>query len=93
MLNKIKTLFKKEEKFSTVCSSFIVSHIKDIKSKKTPTPEGLSPKEWELILNKILHAFDRIKSSNLLRSKGRQKVMNEQIKEGFDLFRKYFKEL
>lgn len=93
MLEKIKSLFKKEEKFGTVCSSFVVSHIKDMQSKKKPAPEGLSQKDWELILNKILHAFDRIKSTNPLRSKGRQRVMNEQIKEGFDLFRKYFKDL
>jgi hypothetical protein len=99
MIKKIKNIFSSNSTeeddtcFCDKCSDSTIKHLKKRRKDLTKKPEGMSQQQWDIVLGKIIHAFDRARSGTGLRSKARQRVLAEQIKEGFELFRVHYKDL
>ena len=75
---------------NTICK-WLLPRLKAFKEKTIGYPPTLnSPKEWDDILEKIILALE-LYNSDLLNNSERAK--SEQIKEGFELLSKYFRNL
>lgn len=74
----------------TICE-WLLPRLKAFKEKTIGYPSTLnSPKEWYDILEKIILALE-LYNSDLLDNQ--ERARSEQIKEGFELFSKYFRNL
>lgn len=75
---------------NTICK-WLLPRLKAFKEKTNGYPSTLnSPKEWYDILEKIILALE-LYNSDLLDNQ--ERARSEQIKEGFELFSKYFRNL
>ena len=71
----------------TICK-WLLPRLKTFKEETNSYPSTLtSPKEWDDILEKIILALE-LHSSDLPSNK--EQTRSEQIREGFELFGKYF---
>ena len=95
MFRKFVSLFKKKKCFGDECSDSIIDHLKHRKKKRNlkNKPEKYTEKEWEEVLNKIIHALDHARKTTYFVSTGRRRILMKQIQEGFDLLRIHFKDL
>lgn len=95
MFKKFKSLFSKEKCFCDQCSDSIIDHCRMRKNKKNLKnhPQQYTDKEWEEILNKIIHALDKARDEKYFISTGRKRILMKQIQEGFDLLRLHYKDL
>lgn len=74
---------------STICK-WLLPRLKTFKEKTIGYPPDLkSPKEWDEILEKIILALE-LYNSDLLDSPEQARIEGKQIKEGLELFGKYF---
>jgi hypothetical protein len=74
---------------STICE-WLLPRLKAFKERTNGYPPTLnSPKEWDTILEKIILALE-LHNSDLPDSPEQARIEGEQIKEGFELFGKYF---
>lgn len=73
----------------TICK-WLLPRLKTFKEKTIGYPPTLSsPKEWNGILEKIILALE-LYNSDLPDSPEQARIEGKQIKEGFELFGKYF---
>lgn len=74
---------------STICE-WLLPRLKTFKEKTIGYPPTLnSPKEWNEILEKIILALE-LHNSDLPDSPEQARIEGKQIKEGLELFGKYF---
>jgi hypothetical protein len=86
IIKKIKSIIKPAQTSSSIVDFFYQKTL-----NSSSKPEGISEKEWRLVLNKINHALDKLSKDSRPSSIGRQRVLAKEIKEGMDLFQKYLK--
>jgi len=75
---------------STICK-WLLPRLKAFKEKTNGYPTT-SPEEWDTILEKIILALE-LHNSDLPDNPEQARIEGEQIKEGFELFGKYFRNL
>lgn len=86
IIKKIKSIIKPTETNSSVVDFFYQKTLNSLNR-----PKDISEKDWKLVLKKINHALDKLSRETKPSSKGRQRILAKEIKEGMDLFQKYFK--
>jgi hypothetical protein len=70
--------------YSTI-SSFILPRLKEFKEVNICYPPELTPDEWNIILDKMIRAFEIAKNSDFMKEEE-----SEEFREGFNLFSEYF---
>lgn len=80
--------FDDSETWSLDCtiSKFIEPRLKRFKEIKAGYPSNLLEEEWDMILDKIIYAFECINKDNIFDNE-------KQVSEGLNLFRKHFFDL
>lgn len=83
---KIKELYNLDQ----TISKFIYPRLKKFKENTEGMPVGLSEKDWNKILNKMIYAFKKCSSNSYydMNAKTIQKV-----EMGLDLFRRFYRDL
>ena len=95
MFRKFVSLFKKDKCFCDQCSDSIIDHLRERKKRKNlkNKPDKYTEKEWEQVLNKIIHALDKARETTYFVSTGRRRILMKEMQEGFDLLRIHYKDL
>lgn len=98
---KIKSILKnflfnrrqKKSDFPTLFLSPLKDRIIFKKNDKNNIPDELSAKEWNKILDKIWYAFLSLDRGSFLKSPRKRRMMEDNINEGLECFKKYYKHL
>lgn len=70
-------------------SEYTLPRLKRFKKVKTTHPAPLTAEQWDSILDKMIRSFELILDIDVVESE----EISEEIEEGLDMFRKYFRYL
>jgi hypothetical protein len=73
-------------------AKFISPRLKRFKELDNGHPFDVTSEQWDTILDKTILAFEHLSGKDSIKVED-YKIMSEQIDEGLDLFRKYYRDL